>query len=142
MNSGQIRPEISPTRRQSSLRHKRDFESISKNGLSRANPLLVLRAARNDLTYSRSAFIVSRKVQTRAVVKHTFKLRNLAISIFAGYQLAISPYVPGTCRYSPTCSAYMKDAIDVHGIVRGILFGIRRLSRCHPLGGRGFDPVP
>lgn len=48
----------------------------------------------------------------------------------------------GGCRYSPTCSEYAVEAIDRHGILRGTILSLKRLSRCHPLGGSGFDPVP
>ena len=69
-------------------------------------------------------------------------MRRQAISLIALYQRAISPYVPGQCRYDPTCSRYAQEAIERYGVVRGVWMGIRRLLRCHPLGGRGYDPVP
>ncbi len=49
---------------------------------------------------------------------------------------------PSPCRYDPTCSAYALDAVEQHGAVRGTWLTIRRLARCHPWGGRGWDPVP
>ena len=58
------------------------------------------------------------------------------------YQRFISPLTPPSCRYVPSCSSYMKTAIEVHGPVRGALMGTRRICRCHPWGGEGFDPVP
>jgi hypothetical protein len=58
------------------------------------------------------------------------------------YQLAVSPWTPSSCRYQPTCSAYAFEAIEVHGALRGSWLGLRRLLRCHPWGGHGYDPVP
>lgn len=49
---------------------------------------------------------------------------------------------PSPCRYQPTCSAYAVEAVEVHGAMRGSWLAVRRLSRCHPLGGHGYDPVP
>ncbi|MHC4607701.1 MAG: membrane protein insertion efficiency factor YidD [Planctomycetota bacterium] len=58
------------------------------------------------------------------------------------YQLVISPHMPNICRFQPSCSNYFVEAVETHGIVRGSFLGIRRLFRCRPGGGRGFDPVP
>ncbi|MBS1572104.1 MAG: membrane protein insertion efficiency factor YidD [Bacteroidetes bacterium] len=58
------------------------------------------------------------------------------------YQWFISPLLPKNCRYQPTCSHYMVEALQVHGIFRGLYLGIKRISRCHPFGGEGYDPVP
>jgi putative membrane protein insertion efficiency factor len=49
---------------------------------------------------------------------------------------------PSPCRYTPSCSAYAAEAIELHGPFRGLYLAIRRVGRCHPFGGRGFDPVP
>ncbi len=57
------------------------------------------------------------------------------------YQYVLSPIKPATCRYSPTCSQYMVEAIDEWGL-KGVWMGIKRIGRCHPWGGCGFDPVP
>lgn len=58
------------------------------------------------------------------------------------YQWIISPVLPNACRYDPTCSAYMIEAIKVHGPLKGLWLGSKRISRCHPWGGQGYDPVP
>ena len=58
------------------------------------------------------------------------------------YQKVISPYLPVTCRYTPTCSEYFYDATSKKGILKGSLLGLKRLVKCNPLGGNGFDPVP
>jgi putative membrane protein insertion efficiency factor len=57
------------------------------------------------------------------------------------YQLAASPF-PSPCRFSPSCSTYALDALDRHGVLRGGWLALRRLARCHPFGGSGYDPVP
>lgn len=58
------------------------------------------------------------------------------------YQLAISPFLGKNCRFQPTCSHYALEALKMHGIVKGFLLGIKRILRCHPWGGKGYDPVP
>ena len=58
------------------------------------------------------------------------------------YQKAISPYTPPSCRFTPTCSEYARQALIKHGPVKGLWLAIRRILRCHPWGGSGYDPVP
>jgi putative membrane protein insertion efficiency factor len=58
------------------------------------------------------------------------------------YQLLISPLLPPTCRFLPSCSEYAAQAIQRHGPLRGLGFALRRLARCHPWGDSGYDPVP
>jgi putative membrane protein insertion efficiency factor len=64
------------------------------------------------------------------------------IGLIRFYQLAISPWLPPSCRYTPTCSQYGIVAFRRHGLLRGMWLTLRRLSRCHPWGGSGHDPVP
>lgn len=59
-----------------------------------------------------------------------------------GYQRLISPLKPPTCRYLPTCSQYALEALDQHGALKGSWLAGKRLCRCHPWGGSGYDPVP
>jgi len=67
---------------------------------------------------------------------------RLLIGLVQFYQGAISPYLPSSCRYHPTCSTYMLRAIRRHGPVTGTWLGLKRIGRCHPWGGSGHDPVP
>ena len=69
-------------------------------------------------------------------------LQRLAVKIIRGYQLVISPYLPKSCRYEPTCSSYAIIAINKYGIIKGFYLASRRILRCHPFGGSGYDPVP
>lgn len=58
------------------------------------------------------------------------------------YRRAVSPALPPSCRFTPTCSAYAEEAVRRHGAARGGWLALRRLGRCHPFGGSGYDPVP
>ena len=58
------------------------------------------------------------------------------------YQIAISPLKPPTCRFTPTWSSYALEALKRHGLFKGGMLAIRRIMRCHPWGGSGYDPVP
>ena len=58
------------------------------------------------------------------------------------YQKIISPITPASCRFTPTCSQYMIDALNLHGLFKGLWLGSKRICKCHPYGGSGYDPVP
>ena len=58
------------------------------------------------------------------------------------YKLLVSPLLPPACRFLPTCSEYASEAVERHGACRGGILALRRLARCHPWGGSGYDPVP
>ncbi len=62
--------------------------------------------------------------------------------LIRGYQWWVSPWLGPCCRYQPSCSGYAMEALDRHGAMRGSWLALRRLSRCHPMGGSGYDPVP
>lgn len=75
------------------------------------------------------------------------RLKNIIafpfIALIKFYQYALSPYLGGSkCRYTPTCSHYTLEAIRKYGPIKGIFLGAKRLSKCHPGGGHGYDPVP
>lgn len=67
---------------------------------------------------------------------------RLVILLLRGYQYLISPMLGPHCRFHPSCSRYAVEAIDRHGLPRGAVLALRRLSRCHPWHPGGFDPVP
>ena len=58
------------------------------------------------------------------------------------YRYFISPLLPASCRYYPSCSSYAMEALSIHGPAKGSWLTLRRLARCHPFGGEGYDPVP
>ena len=62
--------------------------------------------------------------------------------MLAGYKRLISPLLPSACRFYPTCSVYMKEAVENYGVMRGLWMGLKRLGRCHPFHAGGVDPVP
>jgi uncharacterized protein len=68
-------------------------------------------------------------------------MRNLIVAALRFYKRWISPLLPSACRFDPTCSEYMMEAVQRHGAVRGAWLGLRRLSRCHPFHQGGYDPV-
>lgn len=68
--------------------------------------------------------------------------RRILIFPIRIYQWCISPLFPPVCRFTPTCSAYAVEAIMKHGVFRGSWLAIKRILRCHPWGGSGYDPVP
>ena len=69
-------------------------------------------------------------------------MRALLILLVRAYQVTLSPLFSGCCRFEPSCSNYMIEALQRHGVFKGLYLGIRRLLRCHPFGGSGYDPVP
>jgi hypothetical protein len=73
-------------------------------------------------------------------MKPTRSARTVLIAINVYQQLRA--HRPSPCRFIPSCSEYAREAVMTHGAARGVWMSARRLSRCHPLGGRGFDPVP
>lgn len=69
-------------------------------------------------------------------------LKTVFIAIIKFYQSAISPHLGQRCRYVPTCSAYTAQAIEEWGVWKGTWLGLKRISRCHPWGSHGYDPIP
>ena len=69
-------------------------------------------------------------------------MSKLFVWLILAYQKIISPLMGPSCRFHPTCSSYAKEAIESYGLLRGTWLALKRISKCHPLGDSGFDPVP
>lgn len=68
--------------------------------------------------------------------------QKIALLFVKFYQYTIRPLLPNACRYTPSCSAYATEAIEKHGAMKGLWLGLKRILKCHPWGGHGYDPVP
>jgi len=66
----------------------------------------------------------------------------IPILLIKVYKYTLSPLLPNACRYTPTCSQYAIVALQKHGIIKGTILAVKRISSCHPMGGHGYDPVP
>jgi putative membrane protein insertion efficiency factor len=69
-------------------------------------------------------------------------VKNLALLVIRGYQLVLSPFFGGQCRFYPSCSVYTREAIEKYGVLKGAFLGAKRLLKCHPLHSGGVDYVP
>ncbi len=75
-------------------------------------------------------------------------MKTIILSLIRAYQLTLSPLIAvlsgpgGGCRFDPTCSRYCAEAVEKWGVIRGLGLGLKRIARCHPWGGQGYDPVP
>ncbi len=69
-------------------------------------------------------------------------MKYAVLSVIWVYQRTLSPLLPTSCRFYPSCSHYSQQAVEKYGVVKGIWLGVKRLGRCRPLGGQGYDPVP
>ena len=87
-----------------------------------------------------------RKTPVKVVKQVLFFFHKLLLFLFLflikAYQYLISPFTSPSCRHIPTCSNYAYEALKVHGLLKGGWLAVKRLSRCHPLGTWGYDPVP
>lgn len=89
---------------------------------------------------SRGSGISAMWISVKGFLSRIFSLLLLIPIYF--YRICISPLTPPSCRFTPTCSVYAVEAIKKHGPVKGFYLTVRRILRCHPWGGSGYDPVP
>jgi putative membrane protein insertion efficiency factor len=68
-------------------------------------------------------------------------MQRAIVTILRGYKRFVSPLLPSACRFDPTCSEYMMEAVEKYGVPRGVWMGVRRIGRCHPFHSGGYDPV-
>lgn len=79
----------------------------------------------------------------RLVIRYLSKAITFVLCLpIVFYQTCISPFTPPTCRFTPTCSEYAKQALRKHGPIKGLYLAVWRILRCNPWGGSGYDPVP
>jgi len=78
------------------------------------------------------------------IISYPFRMliKGVVLLLVYAYRYTISPMTPSSCRHVPTCSEYMIEAIKTHGAFKGLWLGLKRLSKCHPWGTHGYDPVP
>lgn len=69
-------------------------------------------------------------------------MRGAVLWVLKSYKKYLSPLLPPACRFEPTCSVYMYQAIARKGLVKGLVLGLKRIARCHPFSAGGYDPVP
>ena len=82
-----------------------------------------------------------RRTPTIITERESPVVKKLFLGLLDIYRLLISPYVPTQCRFYPSCSCYMREAIEKKGVARGGLLGLRRILKCNPLHPGGYDPV-
>ncbi|HSR49221.1 MAG TPA: membrane protein insertion efficiency factor YidD [Acidobacteriota bacterium] len=69
-------------------------------------------------------------------------MKAVLIALLKGYKRFVSPLLPQACRFHPTCSVYMRQAVEKYGVIKGVGLGVRRILRCHPWNPGGIDEVP
>ena len=68
--------------------------------------------------------------------------QHVVVFLLLAYKSTVSPFLPSACKYQPTCSMYAKEAVERHGVVKGLWLALKRVLRCRPFARGGFDPVP
>ena len=99
-------------------------------------------AEADEIPSAEVLFSVPKKFHKRANKRNLLRRRTKEAYRLQKLLLCISPFTPPSCRFTPTCSQYALEALRKHGLLKGSWLTLRRLSRCHPWGGSGYDPVP
>lgn len=81
-------------------------------------------------------------LKNQIYLRINFILKKIILNLIKIYQKLISPILGKNCRFIPTCSVYTYKAIEIHGVIKGIYLGVRRILKCHPFNEGGYDPVP
>jgi putative membrane protein insertion efficiency factor len=97
-------------------------------------------AARTHVSMQTS--IASSRPTTASMPRGPQATTRALVRLVRMYQRLVSPVLPDTCRYTPSCSEYTAQALTTHGMVRGAWLSVRRIARCHPWADGGYDPVP
>ena len=106
------------------------------------NPSFATRCNEPAVSRARAADVAAAGAAVPTDHRKPSLLAYALLAVVRGYQVLLSPIVGGACRFEPSCSRYMAEAIERHGAGRGAWLGVRRLARCHPFGSHGYDPVP
>ncbi len=81
-------------------------------------------------------------LKNQIYLRINFILKKIILNLIKIYQKLISPILGKNCRFIPTCSVYTYKAIEIHGVIKGIYLGVKRILKCHPFNEGGYDPVP
>ena len=138
-----------------------DFSSVFALRRLKSRPDIQLWHKPNGLGHPRLGLVVAKKTARRAnrrnYMKRTLRewfgavgadyaektmLAKILLGLIRFYQYALSPMLPPRCRYQPTCSQYAIEAVRKYGVLKGGWLAAKRIGRCHPWGGSGYDPVP
>ena len=104
--------------------------------------LLEIFKSENNIQLDKKTLVILRWIAIVGQLITINVAKAITLSLIKFYKRCISPFLPVSCRHMPTCSEYAYIAIDKHGVTKGMFLSIKRISKCHPWGKSGHDPVP